>query len=77
MIRGAACFEKKDLLVHEVPEVANPDWYESSARRPKRVPAPGEPTLTGRTEHELTHLPFRSWCPFVSAPRVSKITAEL
>ena len=63
MIRGATCFEKKDLVVHEMPEVADPDLYESSARRPKGLPAPGEPTLTERREHELTHLPFRSWCP--------------
>ena len=54
---------RKDLLVHEVPEVADPDLYESAARRPKGLPAPGEPTLTERREHELTHLPFRSWCP--------------
>ena len=63
MVRGATCLEKKDLLVHEVPEVADPDLYESSARRPKGLPAPAEPTLTERREHELTHLPFRSWCP--------------
>ena len=63
MIRGATCFEKKDLLVHEVPEVAGPDLYEPSARRPNGLPAPGEPTLTERREHKLTHLPFRSWCP--------------
>ena len=25
MVRGATCLEKKDLLVHEVPEVADPD----------------------------------------------------
>ena len=62
MIRGATRFEKKDLVVHEVPEVADPDLYES-ARRPKRLPAPGEPTLTECREHELTDLPFRSWCP--------------
>ena len=55
MIRRATCFEKKDLLAHEVPEVADPDLYESSARRPKGPP--GEPTLTERREHELTHLP--------------------
>ena len=63
MVRGATCLEKKDLLVHEVPEVADPDLYETSARRPKALPAPAEPTLTERREHELTHLPFRSWCP--------------
>ena len=63
MTRGATCFGKKDLLVHAVPEVADPDLYESSARRLKGLPAPGDPTLTGRKEHELTRLPFRSWCP--------------
>ena len=31
MVCGATCLEKKDLLVHEVPEVADPDLYESSA----------------------------------------------
>ena len=63
MVCGATCLEKKDLLVHEVPEVAGPDLYESSARRLTGLPAPAEPTLTERREHELTHLPFRSWFP--------------
>ena len=62
-IRGATCFEKKDLVAHEMPEVADPDLYESSARRPKGLPAPGEPTLTEHREDKLTHLPFRSWRP--------------
>ena len=44
MVRGATCLQKKDLLV----EVADPDLYESSARRPKGLPAPAEPTLTER-----------------------------
>ena len=56
MVRGATCLEKKNLLVHEVPEVADPDLYESSARRPQGLPAPAEPTLTERRE-------LRSWCP--------------
>ena len=63
MIRGATCLEKKDLLVHEVPEIADPDLNESSARHPKGLPAPREPTLTECKYYELTHLPFRSWCP--------------
>ena len=46
MVRGATFLEKKDLLVHEVPELADPDLYETSARRPKGLPAPAEPTLT-------------------------------
>ena len=45
-----------------MPEVADPDLYQSSARRPKGLPAPAEPTLTERRERELTHLPFWSWC---------------
>ena len=60
---GATCFEKRDLYVKEIPEVAEPDLFETSARRPRGLPAPSEPTLTERKEHELTHLPFRSWCP--------------
>ena len=63
MVRGASCLEKKDLLVHEVPEVADPDLCESSARGYKGLLAPAEPTLTKRRDHELTHLPCRSWCP--------------
>ena len=77
MIHGATCFVTKDLVVHEVPEVAHPDLYESSARRPKGLPAPGEPTLTERREHELTHLPFGPGVPLVPVPRVSRIIAEL
>ena len=46
-----------------MPEVADADLCESSARRPKGLPAPGEPPLTERKEHELTHSPIRSWCP--------------
>ena len=56
MVRGATYLEKKDLLVHEVPAVADPDLYESSARRPKGLPAPAEPTLTGRREVLVSHL---------------------
>ena len=56
MVRAATCLEKKDLLVHEVPEVVDPDLYESSARRPKGLPAPAEPTLPERREHV-------PWCP--------------
>ena len=51
---GATCFEKADLqLVEFEPEA--PDYV---ARRPRGLKQPGEPTLTERLEHELTHLPF-------------------
>ena len=34
------------------------------ARTPWRVREPGDPTPEERAQHELTHLPFRSWCRF-------------
>ena len=35
---------------------------EAGLRRPKKVLDPREPSAEERKEHELTHLPFRSWC---------------
>ena len=35
---------------------------EEEARRPNAIPRPCDPTNREREEHELTHLPFRSWC---------------
>ena len=55
---GATCFEKADLQFVDV-EPEAPDYV---ARRPKGLKQPGEPTLTERLEHELTHLPFKPWC---------------
>ena len=54
---GATCFEKADLQLVDV-EPEAPDYV---ARRPKGLKQPGEPTLTERLEHELTHLPFKPW----------------
>ena len=34
-----------------------------AARRARGLPDPGKPTPQQIAEHELTHLPFRSWCP--------------
>ena len=34
------------------------------ALRPKGVMAPSSPSRQERLEHDLTHLPFRSWCEF-------------
>ena len=31
-------------------------------RRPKRIADPRKPSQAEVEEHELTHLPFRSWC---------------
>ena len=33
------------------------------ARKAKGLPTPQQPTVQERLEHELTHLPYRSWCP--------------
>ena len=35
---------------------------ESGARKPVKMQDPKEPSEEERREHELTHLPFRSWC---------------
>ena len=29
----------------------------------KEVTDPGQPSRAEREQHELTHIPFRSWCP--------------
>ena len=55
---GATCFEKAELEVVQ----AEPEGDDFVAQRPKGLKQPGEPTLTERLEHELTHLPFRPWC---------------
>ena len=55
---GATCFEKADLQLVDV----EPEAPQYVARRPKGLKQPGEPTLTERLEHELTHLPVKPWC---------------
>ena len=35
----------------------------SQAQKARAPPTPKEPTWQERELHELTHLPFRSWCP--------------
>ena len=36
---------------------------------PKTLPDPGTPSRHEILEHELTHLPFRAWCPYCMAAR--------
>ena len=43
-------------------EVEPEDEAEGGARKVKKVQDPREPTKEERVEHELTHLPYRSWC---------------
>ena len=35
----------------------------TSARPAKGLKTPGEPSISERRQHELTHLPYRDWCP--------------
>ena len=38
------------------------DEGENGIRKPKKRKDPKEPTEAERQEHEMTHIPFRSWC---------------
>ena len=56
----------------EVGEVDNEDFEEltfeevesEEARPPEVLRDPGAPTSKEIEEHNATHLPFRSWCPY-------------
>ena len=37
--------------------------HSEAALKPRVVPSPIEPTKQEREIHNLTHLPYRSWCP--------------
>ena len=55
---GATCFCKSEMNIEDpVPLVDD-----TLAQKAKGVKAPGEPTDLEVLEHNLTHLPFRSWC---------------
>ena len=56
---GATCFCKVDLNFGDDPVPAVDDTL---AQKAKGVKSPGEPTELEVMEHNLTHLPFRSWC---------------
>ena len=44
------------------PEVEGEE-AEEEAEVPRKAREPSEPTDEERRRHEMTHLPFRSWCP--------------
>ena len=58
---GSTNFEEsaayKDEFITDEPE------EQQETKRTKGVPTPQQPTEQERREHELTHLPYRSWCP--------------
>ena len=39
------------------------DDYGEDAHRPKILMVPKEPTQEERELHNLTHMPYRAWCP--------------
>ena len=41
-----------------------PETVDVAARAPRGLRVPIEPTASERRQHELTHLPYRDWCPF-------------
>ena len=55
--------EMNDTSIEEVEEEINDRREEEEdAVRPKMQRQPEQPTTTEVKEHELTHVPFRSWC---------------
>lgn len=54
--KGATFFTK--LEIDEIPPEG-----EHAGQKPKGLPTPKGPTETEVLENNLTHLPFRSWCP--------------
>ena len=45
----------------EVEMEAEPE-VEAGVRRPAKMSDPKEPSAEERTEHDMSHLPFRNWC---------------
>ena len=41
----------------------------SGVLKPKAIPSPSEPTAREIETHNLSHMPYRSWCPFCVAGR--------
>ena len=58
---GATCFP---LVPKEVVLDAEPAGDDFRGQKPKTLSVPLEPSAEERTIHELTHLPFRSWCKY-------------
>ena len=58
---GSTNFEESTLYKEEVYDMDEEEPQQ--ANKAKGLPQPAQPTAQERAEHELTHLPFRSWCP--------------
>ena len=58
---GATCF---GLMPIQHFPLVEPVGNYMKAQNPRQLSVPTEPTEQERLVHELTHLPFRSWCEF-------------
>ena len=58
---GATCFALMPIQHFPLVEPVGLDY---KAQNPRQLSVPKEPTEQERLVHELTHLPFRSWCEF-------------
>ena len=58
---GLTLFDLSWKDVYDPPPLPEVD-IDTSAHVPRSLQVPKEPTAQERAEHELTHLPFRSWC---------------
>ena len=58
---GSTNFEETTVYKDEY--IEDDEEYQRAARQATGIKAPAQPTAQERAEHELTHLPYRSWCP--------------
>ena len=58
---GLTLFDLSEKDVYDPPPLPEVDM-DTPAQAPRSLHVPKEPTAQERAEHELTHLPFRSWC---------------
>ena len=56
----------KDPIVGVESTVVTEDG-QAGAIPPRELPSPKTPSEAERRRHELTHLPYASWCPFCVA----------
>ena len=57
--KGFVVFATQSIELEKVEQ----ETIDVSARPAKGLKTPGEPSISERRQHELTHLPYRDWCP--------------
>ena len=60
---GAGSTNYEEDVEHKYEYDTDNEEETQQAQRPRGMKAPQQPTRQERFEHELTHLPYRSWCP--------------